>query len=70
MTGNPIPTGASCSTASTGATARRYRSPGRAWTWRGSGALSGRTPKTGGRPEILANLKSLLETGDVLHPEA
>jgi DNA-binding transcriptional ArsR family regulator/uncharacterized protein YndB with AHSA1/START domain len=29
-------------------------------------ALSGRRPETGGWPEVIANLKSLLETGEVL----
>jgi uncharacterized protein YndB with AHSA1/START domain len=33
-------------------------------------AVSGRKPQTGGWPEILANLKTLLETGDVLPMEA
>jgi uncharacterized protein YndB with AHSA1/START domain/DNA-binding transcriptional ArsR family regulator len=33
-------------------------------------AVSGRKPQTGGWPEILANLKTLLETGEVLAPEA
>ncbi|GAB3154243.1 metalloregulator ArsR/SmtB family transcription factor [Micromonospora sonneratiae] len=31
-------------------------------------AVSGRKPETGGWPELLANLKTLLETGDTLHP--
>jgi uncharacterized protein YndB with AHSA1/START domain/DNA-binding transcriptional ArsR family regulator len=31
-------------------------------------AISGRKPQTGGWPEILANLKTLLETGEVLAP--
>lgn len=31
-------------------------------------AVSGRTDKTGGWPEIVANLKTLLETGEALEP--
>lgn len=33
-------------------------------------AVSGRNPKSGGWPEILSNLKTLLETGEVLDPAA
>jgi uncharacterized protein YndB with AHSA1/START domain/DNA-binding transcriptional ArsR family regulator len=33
-------------------------------------AISGRRPETGGWPEILANLKTLLETGDIMEPTA
>lgn len=33
-------------------------------------AVSGRTGRTGGWPELLSNLKTLLETGEAMHPEA
>lgn len=33
-------------------------------------AVSGRTPQTGGWPELLSNLKTLLETGETMQPAA